>query len=118
MMRRVMWFAGGVAAGAAGAGVAKRKMSAAARRLAPVNVAKGAVDGARRNGRRVADALREGRQAAGVREREMRAERDGRLVRLGDHLDPDDEVLVDGTPVESGRVILMRRRDPARDGRR
>jgi hypothetical protein len=42
----------------------------------------------------------------------LRAERDGRLVRIGDHLHPGDEVLVDGTPVESGRVILMRRPEP------
>jgi hypothetical protein len=44
-----------------------------------------------------------------VRERELRAELDGRLVRLDDHLRPGDEVLLDGQPVESARVILMRR---------
>ena len=67
----------------------------------------------RRSGQRVADAVREGRQAAQVREREMRAQRDGRLVRLDDHLRPGDEVLVDGQPVESARVILMRRPERA-----
>ena len=115
-VRRVVWFAGGVVAGAAGAGYAKRKITATvtttARKLAPANVAKGAVGSVKRSGHRVADAVREGRAAAGVRERELRAERDGRLVRLGDHLRPGDEVLVDGQPVESGRVILMRRPDP------
>jgi hypothetical protein len=35
-------------------------------------------------------------------------------VRLGEYLHPGDEVLGDGRPVESGRVILMRRRDPKR----
>jgi len=109
MMRRTIWFVGGVAAGAAGAGYAKRKVSATARRLAPANVARSAADSVRSAGRRVSDALREGRQAAQVRERELRAERDGRLVRLGDHLRPGDEVLIDGQPVESARVILMRR---------
>lgn len=112
-MKRAVWFAGGVAAGAAGAGYAKRKVSGAARKMAPGNVARGTVDGARRTGRRVVDAVREGRAAAHVRERELRAVRDGRLVRLADHLQPGDEVLVDGTPVESARVILMRRRDPS-----
>ena len=112
-MRRVVWFVGGVAAGAAGAGYAKRKVTATARRLAPSNVARGAAGSVKRTGHRVADAVREGRRAAQVRERELRAERDGRLVRLGDHLHPGDEVLVDGTPVESGRVILMRRPEPA-----
>ena len=112
MMRRLVWFAGGVAAGAAGAGYARRKVAETARRMAPANVAKGAVHGVRRSGRRVTDAVREGRSAAKLRERELRAERDGRLVRLHDHLGPGDEVLVDGEPVESGRVILLRRPDP------
>lgn len=112
MMRRAVWFVGGVAAGAVGAGYAKRKVTATARRLAPANVARGAVGSVKRSSRRVADAVREGRAAAQVRERELRAERDGRLVRIGDHLHPDDELLVDGEPVESGRVILMRRPEP------
>jgi hypothetical protein len=112
MMRRLAWFAGGVVTGAAGMEYARRKVTATARRLAPANVAKGAVHGVRRSGNRVADALREGRSAARQRERELRAERDGRLVRLHDHLAPGDEVLVDGEPVESGRVILLRQPDP------
>jgi hypothetical protein len=33
------------------------------------------------------------------------------LVRLRDHLDEGDQVLVDGKVVEPGRIILMRRRD-------
>ena len=111
MMRRAVWFVGGVATGVAGAGYAKRKVTVAARRLAPSNVARGATGSVKRTGRRVADAVREGRTAARVRERELLAERDGRLVRMGDHLQPGDELLVDGEPVESGRVILMRRRD-------
>jgi hypothetical protein len=111
-MRRAVWFAGGVAAGAMGAGYAKRKLTTTARKLAPANVARGAVGSVKRSTRRVTEAVREGRAAAVVRERELRAERDGRLVRLGDHLHPGDEVLVDGTPVESGRVILMRRPEP------
>ncbi len=110
-MRRVVWFAGGVAAGAASAGYAKRKVTQAAKTMAPANVARGAARTVGRTGHRVADAVREGRQAARVRERELRAELDGRLVRLGDHLRPGDEVLVDGEPIESGRVILMRRKD-------
>lgn len=111
-VRKVVWFAGGVAAGAAGAGYARRKVVATARRIAPTNVARLTVNSVRRSGGRVADAVREGRSAAQLRERELRAERDGRLVRLHDHLHPEDEVLVDGEPVEPGRVILLRRPDP------
>jgi hypothetical protein len=112
-MRRVVWFAGGLAAGAAGAGYARRKVGEAAKVIAPANVARGAARGVGRAGHRVADAVREGRRAAQVRERELRAERDGRLVRLDDHLRPGDQVLVDGEPIESGRVILMRRPEKA-----
>ena len=111
-MRRLVWFAGGVVAGASGASLVKRKVAATAQRLAPANVARGVSDSVRRSGRRVASAVKDGRDAARARERESRAERDGRLVRLGEYLHPDDEVLVDGRPVESGRVILMRRRAP------
>ena len=71
-MRRLAWFAGGVVTGAAGMEYARRKVTATARRLAPANVAKGAVHGVRRSGNRVADALREGRSAARQRERELR----------------------------------------------
>jgi hypothetical protein len=102
-----------VATGAGGARYVKRKVAATAQRLAPANVARGVSDSMRRSGRRVVDAVKEGRDTARAREREHRAERDGRLVRLEEYLHPDDEVLVDGRPVESGRVILMRRRDPS-----
>jgi hypothetical protein len=112
VMRRLVWFAGGVVAGASGAGYVKRKVAATAERLTPTNVAKGVGDSVRRSGRRVATAVKTGRDASRAREREARAEREGRLVRLGEYLHPGDEVLVDGRPVESGRVILMRRRDP------
>jgi hypothetical protein len=111
-MRRTVWFVGGIATGAAGAGYAKRKVTTAAHKLAPANVARGAVDNARRGGRRVVDAVRVGREAARVRELELRAQRDGRVVHLRDHLQPGDEVLLDGSPVESGRILLMRRRQP------
>ena len=47
VMRRVVWFAGGVAAGAAGAGLRQAQgQSSAARAMAPANVARGAARGA------------------------------------------------------------------------
>lgn len=112
-MRRLVWFAGGVAAGAAGAGYAKRRVTRTVRRtaayLAPANVARGAANTVRRSGHRVTAAMREGRSASQMRQRELRAELEGRLIRLDERLHPGDEVLIDGEPVESGRVIVMRR---------
>lgn len=110
MIKRLTWFAGGIAAGAAGAGYAKKKVKETASQMAPAQVAKGAVNKARAAGRSVADAVREGRQAMHHHEDELRARRDGRLVSLEDHVEPGDQVYVDGRPVESGRVIVMRRR--------
>jgi hypothetical protein len=67
-MRRVVWFAGGVVTGAAGIGYARRKVVTTARRMAPANVARTTVHSVRQSGRRVAEAVREGRAAARVRE--------------------------------------------------
>ena len=108
MMKRLTWFVGGVAAGAAGASYAKRKVRLVAAQLAPVQVARGAAGRVRARGRVVADAVREGRGAMRDREDELRARRDGRIDTLDGHLGPDDQLLVDGRPVESGRVIVLR----------
>ena len=110
-MRRVVWFVGGVATGAAGAGYAKRKVVTAANRMRPSNVAQSASAAVRRRHRRFVGALQEGVVAARRREEELRAERDGQLIHLHDHLADGDEVLVDGEVVEPGRVILLRRSD-------
>lgn len=111
MIKRLTWFAGGVAAGVAGAGYAKKKVRATASQLAPANVAKGVANSARRAGRNVVDAVRDGRRVMHHTEDELRAKREGRLESLEDHVEPGDQVFVDGRPVESGRVIVMRQRD-------
>lgn len=98
-MKRVTWFVGGVVAGAAGAGVAKRKVKQKASELAPVTVARNAVD-------RVRDAVAEGRQAMRAKEAELRARLEGRAEPL--ELDEGDSVLVEGRPVEPGQVIVLR----------
>ena len=113
-MRRTFWFVSGIAAGAGGTRYVKRKVAAAADKLRPSNVAHSATDTVSRGLHRVADAVKEGAAAARHRERELRAERDGLLVRLEDHLSEGDELLVDGQAVESGRVIVMRQRDRKR----
>lgn len=108
-MRRITWFIGGVAAGAAGAGYAKRSVRRTAAQLAPANVARGAAVRVRRRARDLADAVRDGRDAMSDREDELKARRDGRLARLDDHVGPNDEVLVDGRPVSPDRVAVLRR---------
>jgi hypothetical protein len=77
--------------------------------MRPSNLAHSATGALRRGGQRVAGAMHEGVVAARRRETELKAERDGRLIRLRDHLGDGDEVLVDGEAVEPARVILMRR---------
>ena len=73
MMKRVTWFVGGVAAGVAGAGYAKKKVKAQAARLAPGNVAKGVVSKVKQTGQHVVSAVRDGRDAMHDKEDELRS---------------------------------------------
>jgi hypothetical protein len=109
-MKRLTWFVTGVAAGAAGANYATRKVKQTAAQLAPANVAKGAARSAKRGGRRIFEAVKEGRSAMHAREDELKARRDSRVEPLDDHLEPGDLLLVDGQPVESGRVIVLKQK--------
>ncbi|MBV1892759.1 MAG: hypothetical protein KUG57_01860 [Ilumatobacteraceae bacterium] len=111
MIKRATWFLGGTAVGLASAGYAKKKVKETASQIAPGQVARSAISVAREKGRDVVDAVREGRQVMRHTEDELRARREGRLESLEDHVDPGDKVFVDGVPVESGRVIVMRRRE-------
>lgn len=122
MMKRVSWFVGGAVAGVAGAGYAKRKVKETAAQLAPVHVAKTTIAKARHRGTDIADAVREGRDAMRAKEAELRAKLSGSAT-LADELDPLDQVLVDGSPVEPGQVIVLRqvrdeRSGPRRNSRR
>jgi hypothetical protein len=112
MIKRVTWFVSGVAAGAAGAGYAKRKVRRTVQRtaaqLAPATIAKQAAGKVRQRGRHVADAVREGREAMRARELELRARRDDHVETLEQHLAPGDQLFVDGRPVDSAQVIVLR----------
>ncbi|MFT6291116.1 MAG: hypothetical protein ACJAR2_001716 [Ilumatobacter sp.] len=108
MMKRVTWFVGGVAAGAAGAGYAKKKVVEKASQVSPVGVARSAAGRVRQTASHVVDAVRDGRSAMTQHEDELKAKRDGRLVSLEEHVEPGDQVFVDGVEVESGRVVVMR----------
>jgi hypothetical protein len=107
-MKRLTWFVGGVAAGAAGAGYAKKKVKEKAAQVSPAGVARSAAQRAKQTAAHVVDAVREGREAMNQHEDELKARRDGRLVTLSEHVAPGDQVFVDGVEVESGRVIVMR----------
>lgn len=107
-MKRVTWFVGGVATGAAGASYATRRVKQAASQLTPANMARGAVSKARDGGRRVVEAVRDGRAAMAAREDELRARRDARVETLDDRLEPGDQLLVDGQPVDTARVIVLK----------
>lgn len=111
MMKRVTWFAGGVVAGVATAGYAKKKVKATAAQIAPAQMARSAADAVIEKSRDVVEAVREGRQVMKHTEDELRARREGRLTSLDEHVAPGDQVYVDGVPVESGRVIVMRRKE-------
>ena len=56
----------------------------------------------------VGDAIREGRAAKANRERQLRAVVDHRAESMTDHVGPGDTLLVDGEPVDAGRVIVLR----------
>ena len=107
-MKRVTWFVGGLAAGATGAGYAKRKGRERVTQVSPSSVARSAAERARSTAGHVVDAVREGRDVMRQHEEEERARRDGRLVSLDQHVGPRDQVFVDGVAVESGRVVVLR----------
>ena len=107
-MRRVTWFVGGVVAGAATAGYAKRQVRRTATVLAPSNVARKAAGGVRVRVVRVRDAVHEGVDAMRGKEAELLAKRDGRVEVLDTGLGPGDRVLVEGRLVEPGQVVILR----------
>lgn len=109
-MKRITWFITGVAAGATGANYAAKKVRRTAAQLAPANVAKGAASAVKERSRQVVDAVREGRVAMRAREDELKARRDARVETLDDQLEPGDQLLVDGQPVDSGRVIVLKQK--------
>ena len=74
-MKKLTWFVTGVAAGATGANYAAKKVKQTASQLAPANVAKGAANRVRDGGRRVVEAVKEGRRAMHDREDELKARR-------------------------------------------
>lgn len=113
-MRRATWFIAGAAAGATGASYAARKVKhtvkQTAAQLAPANVARGAASRAKQRGSEVVAAIREGRVAMQAKEDELKAWRDKRVEPVDGRLEPGERLLIDGEPVESGRVIVLKQK--------
>ena len=109
-MRRLGWFIAGATAGAGAMRMARRRVRSAARQLSPRHVRDRVEQRVRSKVDEVGDAIREGRAAKVNRERQLRAVIDHRAESMTDHVGPGDTVLVDGEPVDAGRVILLRDR--------
>ena len=115
MIKRIVWFVTGLLTGIVGMVVTGRKVRRRVDRvanLAPVKVVRDATQTVRQSVADVGDAVRDGRDAMRAKENELRARLDGRVSRLDEELEPDDAVLVDGEPVEPGRVVVLRQIDP------
>ena len=108
MIRRLSWFAAGVVAGVGVARSARRRVAGTARRLSPTNVVARVRRRAEDGIDSVSGAVREGRLAMRNRERELRARVDRRIDPIDRRLEEDETVLVDGAPIEPGRVVVMR----------
>lgn len=113
-MKRLTWFVGGVAAGVTGASYTKKKVRGTVRRtaetLSPKNIAKSATTKARNKAHDVVEAVRDGRAAGKAREHELRVRRDHVVEPIDDRLGPNDQLLVDGQPVDAGRVIVVKKK--------
>lgn len=115
MIKRFVWFVSGSVTGALAVVVTRRRVKKQVARvteLTPVKVVRDATDSVRRTVTDVGDALRDGRDAMRTKEAELRARVEGRAESLDDAIGNDDAVLVDGEPIEPGRVVVLRQLDP------
>ena len=115
MMKRITWFVGGAAAGVVGANYATKKVKQTAAQISPsaggaiVDVPVPVTSPVTSSMPSVKDA-----RSLATTKTSSAAKREGRLESLADHVDPGDQVFVDGVPVESGRVIVMRKKEHRR----
>lgn len=121
MIKRFVWFVGGTIAGVTGTLVAGRRVKRRVRTLAPVRVVQETTSSLRRRVADLGEAIDEGRQVMQAREAELRARVDGRVSTLSDvdrPISDRDALLVDGEPVEPGRVVVLRDVNEERPRRR
>lgn len=121
MIKRFVWFVGGTIAGVTGTLVAGRRVKRRVRTLAPVRVVQETTSSLRRRVADLGEAIDEGLQVMQAREAELRARVDGRVSSLSDvdrPISDRDSLLVDGEPVEPGRVVVLRDVNEERPRRR
>lgn len=115
MIKRFVWFVSGLVTGVVAMVFTGRKVRRRVDQvsnLTPVKVVRDATQSVRQSVAEVGEAVRDGRDAMRAKENELRARVEGRVSSLDDELDPDDSVLVDGEPIEPGRVVVLRQIDP------
>lgn len=115
MIKRFVWFVSGSITGALAVVATRKKVRRQVSRVtdsAPAKIVRDATGSVRRTANEVSDALREGRDAMRTKEAELRARIDGRAESLESSLAHDDAVLVDGRPIEPGRVVVLHQIDP------
>ena len=115
--KRAFWAGAGYAAGAASSIWAVRRVKRAAARYTPSAVVVRAKDGALDTGRRVRDAVAEGRDAARRREAELRAALDGAPTEPDTAAVPLRLVEAPVTPAPADAPALPAAASGARGGR-
>lgn len=106
MTRRLTWFVTGAVTGAAGSRFVRRKTRQAAARITPRNVARSGAVTLRRKGREVVKMVRFTRPVGTNGELEGH----DHPATIADRIAPDEEILVDGRPVDRGRIVVTRMR--------
>ena len=115
MIKRFVWFVSGSITGAVTVLATRKKVRRQVSRVTestPAKIVRDATESVRRTANEVSDALRDGRDAMRTKEAELRARVDGRAESLENSLAHDDAVLVDGHPIEPGRVVVLHQIDP------
>lgn len=115
MIKRLVWFVGGLVTGVATMVFTGRKVRRRVEKVAnitPIRAVRDATQSVRQSVAEVGDAVRDGREAMRAKENELWARVEGRAHGLDEDLDDDDAVLVDGEPIEPGRVVVLRQLDP------
>jgi hypothetical protein len=115
MIKRFIWFVSGLLTGVVAMVFTGRKVRRRVEKvtnLSPVKAVRDATQSVRQSVAEVGEAVRDGRDAMRAKEDELRARVEGRASSLDQDLDSDDTVLVDGEPIEPGRVVVLRQIDP------